>query len=171
MISILSIAAWLGTLWGRVAIGAAALAAVVIWRQVDKSRLRAEGRQIERQATEKANAQAAKTLPRCSLRHVSLRPVSTKRSMPRANPAPGMHSGLLCLLTNCRSLSPAARARLWYTVQLFVRRCAARLAARLCTSRSSDSVKRHQARPPPNSDARPTGVAWFIGTHERDDTA
>jgi Flp pilus assembly protein TadB len=64
MISILSIAGWLGTLWGRVAIGAAALAAVVIWRQVDKSRLRAEGRQIERQATEEANAQAAQTADR-----------------------------------------------------------------------------------------------------------
>ena len=64
MISILSVVCWFGSPLGRVALGAAALAAVVIWRQVDKSRLRAEGRQIERQATEKANAQAAKTAAR-----------------------------------------------------------------------------------------------------------
>jgi len=43
MISILSIAGWLGTLWGRVAIGAGAIVMVVGLRACDVQRQRAIG--------------------------------------------------------------------------------------------------------------------------------
>lgn len=60
MISILSIGAWLGTLWGRVAIGAGAIVMVVGLRACDVQRQRAIGAEsvvdASKQKGRKANA-------------------------------------------------------------------------------------------------------------------